>query len=151
MNVGIASRGKGPLKFMMTFTVATALLLSAIVSMAQMRPGAKVEKTYGFGLPRNLLIDDHEYPDYPLKPGQESYKDVDGYRIKELLRKFTAISLKSQDKSGDYGLRPTCATSRTSSWDGWRANRYVQKVGWAAGRPSEAIHMSEKSPTRRMA
>ena len=73
--------------------------------MAQMRPGAKVEKTYGLGLPRDmdkLVIDDSEYPDYPLKPGQEAYKDVDGYRIKELIKKFTAISLKSLDDGEQY-------------------------------------------------
>ena len=34
----------------------------------------------------------------PLKPGQEAYKDVDGYRIKDLIKKFTAISLKSFDE-----------------------------------------------------
>jgi hypothetical protein len=82
-----------------------ALLLTATSSMAQMRPGAKVEKTYGLGLPRDmgkLLIDDHDYPDYPLKPGQEAYKDVDGYRIKELIQKFTAISLKSLDDGEQY-------------------------------------------------
>jgi hypothetical protein len=78
--------------------VSTALLFSVTVSVAQMRPGAKVEKTYGRGLPRDmdkLLIDDHEYPDYPLKPNQEAYKDVDGYRIKDFIKKITAISLKS--------------------------------------------------------
>src|ERR1700676_3428128 len=76
----------------------TALLLPATASVAQMRPGAKVEKTYGLGLPRDmdkLIIDDSEYPDYPLKPGQEAYEDVDGYRIKQLIKKFTAISLQS--------------------------------------------------------
>ena len=98
------------MKSVATVAVLTALLLSATASMAQMRPGAKVEKTYGLGLPRDmdqLLIDDHEYPDYPLKPGQEAYKDVDGYRIKDLLRKFTAISLKSLDDGEQYWGRIT--------------------------------------------
>jgi hypothetical protein len=75
-----------------------------------MRPGAKVEKTYGLGLPRDmdkLLFDDREYPDYPLKPGQEAYKDVDGYRIKDLIRKFTAISLRSFDDGEQYWGRIT--------------------------------------------
>jgi hypothetical protein len=88
----------------------TALLLLSTASMAQMRPGAKVEKTYGLGLPRDmdkLVIDDSEYPDYPLKPGQEAYKDVDGYRIKELIKKFTAISLKSLDDGEQYWGRIT--------------------------------------------
>jgi hypothetical protein len=75
-----------------------------------MRPGAKVEKTYGLGLPRDmdkLLFDDREYPDYPLKTGQEAYKDVDGYRIKDLIRKFTAISLRSFDDGEQYWGRIT--------------------------------------------
>jgi hypothetical protein len=87
-----------------------AFLLCAAVSSAQMRPGAKVEKTYGRGLPRDmdrLVIDDHDYPEYPLKPGQEAYKDVDGYRIKELIKKFTAISLKSFDDGEQYWGRIT--------------------------------------------
>jgi hypothetical protein len=82
----------------------------ATTSIAQMRPGAKVEKTYGLGLPRDmdkLLIDDSEYPVYPLKPGQEAYKDVDGYRIKDLIKKFTAISLKSLDDGEQYWGRIT--------------------------------------------
>ena len=81
------------------------LLLPASASFAQMRPGAKTEKTYGMGLPRDmdkLIIDDKEYPEYPLKAGQEAYKDVDGYRIKEMLKKFTAISLKSFDDGEQY-------------------------------------------------
>lgn len=84
--------------------VAVALLLP-MISLAQMRPGAKTEKTYGLGLPRDmdkLLIDDKDYPEYPLKPGQEAYRDVDGYRIKELIKKFTAISLKSFDDGEQY-------------------------------------------------
>jgi hypothetical protein len=92
------------------FAVSTAFLFPATVSVAQMRPGAKVEKTYGLGLPRDmdkLLIDDHEYPDYPLKPGQEAYKDVDGYRIKDLIKKITAISLKSLDDGEQYWGRIT--------------------------------------------
>lgn len=90
--------------------VLTGSLLSTAALVAQMRPGAKVEKTYGLGLPRDmdkLLIDDHEYPDYPLKPGQEAYKDVDGYRIKESIKKITAISLKSLDDGEQYWGRIT--------------------------------------------
>jgi hypothetical protein len=90
---------------MAMMAVLTALLLPATASVAQMRPGAKVEKTYGLGLPRDmdkLVIDDHEYPDYPLKPGQEAYKDVDGYRIKALIKRFTAISLQSLDDGEQY-------------------------------------------------
>jgi hypothetical protein len=82
----------------------------ATTSTAQMRPGAQVEKTYGLGLPRDmdkLLIDDSEYPVFPLKPGQEAYRDVDGYRIKDLIKKFTGISLKSLDDGEQYWGRIT--------------------------------------------
>lgn len=87
-----------------------ACWLLALPVMAQMRPGAPVEKAYGLGLPRDmnkLLFDDSEYPDYPLKPGQEAYRDVDGYRIKDLIRKFTAISLQSLDDGEQYWGRIT--------------------------------------------
>ena len=99
-----------PTKPIAIAALVTAFLLPATVSQAQMRPGAKVEKTYGLGLPRDmdkLVIDDHDYPEYPLKPGQEAYKDVDGYRIKDLIKKFTAISLKSLDDGEQYWGRIT--------------------------------------------
>jgi len=93
----------------MKMSVHIALVISSAAGvatcLAQMRPGAKVEKTYGLGLPRDmdkLLFDDREYPDYPLKPGQENYRDVDGYRIKALIKKFTAISLRSLDDGEQY-------------------------------------------------
>src|SRR3954468_17783256 len=85
--------------------LAAAASVFGVPALAQMRPGAKVEKTYGLGLPRDmdkLLIPDSEYPVFPLKPGQEAYADVDGYRIKDTLKKFTAISLKSLDDGELY-------------------------------------------------
>src|SRR5260370_33429304 len=84
----------------MLIGAVAVLALSPVLSQAQMRPGAKVEKTYGLGLPRDmdkLVIDDREYPEYPLKPGQEAYRDVDGYPIKELIKKFTALTLERLD------------------------------------------------------
>jgi len=84
--------------------LAVALMSGARV-VAQMRPGPTVEKTYGIGLPRDmdrLLIPDSEYPVYPLKPGQEAYADVDGYRIKETIKKITAFSLQSLDAGDLY-------------------------------------------------
>jgi len=85
--------------------VAAGSLLLASGTMAQMRPGAKVEKTYGLGLPRDmdkLIPQDSDYPVYPLKPGQQAYKDVDGYRIKDTIKKITAISLESLDDGNQY-------------------------------------------------
>lgn len=84
--------------------VITTLILGASAA-AQMRPGAAVEKTYGLGLPRDmnvLVIPDSDYPVYPLKPGQEAYADVDGYRIKEHIKKLTAFSLMSLDAGDLY-------------------------------------------------
>ncbi len=85
--------------------VAMTTLAAAISLTAQMRPGAKVEKTYGVGLPRDmdrLVIPDADYPEYPLKPGQEAYKAVDGYRIKEDIKRLTAFSLMSVDAGEFY-------------------------------------------------
>ena len=85
--------------------VAIGSLLVASGSMAQMRPGALVEKTYGLGLPRDmdkLIPPDSDYPVYPLKANQQAYKDVDGYRIKDTIKKITAISLQSQDAGDQY-------------------------------------------------
>lgn len=93
---------------MKRLAVAGALVVAVLAGVrlpAQMRPGAKVEKTYGIGLPRDmdrLLIPDSEYPVYPLKPGQEAYADVDGYRIKDTIRKITAFSLMSLDEGNLY-------------------------------------------------
>ena len=85
--------------------VTAVSAMSAVRVVAQMRPGAKVEKTYGIGLPRDmdrLLIPDSEYPVFPLAPGQEAYADVDGYRIKDTIKTITAFSLQSLDAGELY-------------------------------------------------
>lgn len=93
------------------FTLALSIvLLSGMALAAQMRPGPTVEKTYGLGLPRDvdrLAIDDRDYPEYPLKPGQEAYADVDGYRIKALIKRISAISLRSLDDGEQFWGRIT--------------------------------------------
>jgi hypothetical protein len=89
----------------LAFFAGALALVIATSAVAQMRPGAKVEKTYGLGLPRDmdkLIPPDSDYPIYPLKPGQEAYKDVDGYRIKDTIKKITAISLQSLDDGNQY-------------------------------------------------
>ena len=102
---------------------AAAAVLPAVSALAQMRPGAKVEKTYGLGLPRDmdkLLIPDAEYPVYPLKPGQEAYADVDGYRIKENIKKITAFSLMSLDAGELYwGRIPGLQVPPDGAWTSW--------------------------------
>jgi len=93
------------MKSRFAFFVGFIVLGLAVTAQAQMRPGAQVEKTYGLGLPRDmdkLIPPDSDYPVYPLKPGQEAYADVDGYRIKDELKKFTAISLQSLDEGNQY-------------------------------------------------
>ena len=93
------------MKYVVAIGVLAMALLPNVTARAQMRPGAKVEKTYGVGLPRDmttLLIPDGDYPVYPLKPGQEAYADVDGYRIKEHIKKITAFSLMSLDAGELY-------------------------------------------------
>jgi Peptidase family M28 len=87
------------------FAASIAAVLLHTTLSAQMRPGPKVEKTYGLGLPRDmdkLVIPDSEYPIYPLKPGQEAYADVDGDRIKTNVKKLTAFSLMSLDAGELY-------------------------------------------------
>ena len=97
-----------PMRVAALAAILTTMLFCATASMAQMRPGAKVEKTYGLGLPRDmdkLLIDDREYPDYPLKPGQEAYQDVDGYRIKDSIKCRTANQRRRLDDAGQAAAR----------------------------------------------
>jgi hypothetical protein len=66
-----------------------ALMTSVFVSgaaKAQMDQGPKTDKIYGIGLPRDhasQLFSDRDYPVFPLKPGQEVYKDIDGTRMKK--------------------------------------------------------------------
>ena len=72
---------------------------------AQMTTGPAVSKPYGLCLPRDrdkLVLPDDAYPRFPLMPGQEAYKDVDGPKIKSLVKEITAIS----DRSRDAGCRP---------------------------------------------
>src|SRR5262249_37833196 len=61
--------------------------------------GDRTEKAYGVGIRGDLdkvAPQDSEYPVFPLLPGQEAYRDVDGYKIKEIVKEFTAIALQSQ-------------------------------------------------------
>ena len=54
-------------------------VLASSAALAQMDHGPKTEKIYGIGLPRHhasQLFSDKDYPVFPLKPGQEAYKDI---------------------------------------------------------------------------
>ena len=64
----------------------TISILVSSAAMAQMDHGPKTEKTFGIGLPRDhasQLFSDKDYPVFPLKPGQEAYRDIDGARMKK--------------------------------------------------------------------
>ena len=77
----------------------TAVLASS-VAMAQMDQGPKTEKTFGIGLPRDhasQLFADKDYPVFPLKPGQEAYKDIDGARMKKDVIALSQIALRYRD------------------------------------------------------
>jgi hypothetical protein len=69
-------------------------------AMAQMDRGPKTEKTYGIGLPRDhasQLFSDTDFPVFPLKPGQEAYKDIDGARMKQDVIALSQIALRYRD------------------------------------------------------
>ena len=124
----------------LTAAALAVLFLSAGASTAQMRPGATVEKTYGLGLPRDmgkLLIPDSEYPVYPLKPGQEAYADVDGYRIKKHILDLTAIALKSFDSGQQYWGRIPGTPAMKETMD-YMASEYA-KLGLQVRRQPASI------------
>src|SRR5262249_50676625 len=80
-------------------TLASATL-TATVALAQMDNGPSTEKTYGIGLPRShasQLFSDADYPVFPLKPGQEAYKDIDGARMKRDVIALSNIALSYRD------------------------------------------------------
>lgn len=67
--------------------------------------GPAVSETYGLGLPRDgdvLFVPDGDYPDWPLRPDQAEYAGVSGERMKEWVRRISAISLESQADGNQY-------------------------------------------------
>lgn len=67
--------------------------------------GPEVEATYGLGLPRDgdvLFVPDGDYLDWPLRPDQSAYAGVSGERMKEWVRRISAISLQSQADGNQY-------------------------------------------------
>ena len=76
-------------------------MATGMPAMAQMDNGPKTEKTYGIGLPRDharTLFADEDFPVFALKPGQEAYKDIDGYRAKKDVVALAKIALDYRDK-----------------------------------------------------
>jgi hypothetical protein len=136
-----ANEHRGTMKRLLIFAAVTAVLvLPGMAIRAQMRTGAKVEKTYGIGLPRDidkLVIPDSEYPVYPLKPGQEAYADVDGYRVKKDIEKLTAFSLMSLDAGELYWGRIPGSKYHKMAMD-FMATEYA-KLGLEVRRQSVAL------------
>jgi hypothetical protein len=95
MTHGTASRR---LAFAGLAALAAAFLATS--ASAQMDLGPKTEKTFGIGLPRDYrtqLFADADYPSFPLKPGQEAYKDIDGTRMKQDVIALSKIALQYRD------------------------------------------------------
>lgn len=90
-------------KSMQRILASIALMTGVLASSSatgQMDQGPKTEKTFGIGLPRNhasQLFADKDYPAFPLKPGQEAYKNIDGPRMKKDVIALSAISLRYRD------------------------------------------------------
>src|SRR5436190_6919949 len=79
---------------------AIAGAMAATVAVAQMDNGPKTEKNYGIGLPRDhasQLFSDADYPVFPLKPGQEAYRDIDAVRMKRDVIALSDIALRYRD------------------------------------------------------
>lgn len=90
------------MRYLATPSMLLVLLASSPLAQA---PNVHGEKTYGLGLPRDLdvlLVPDSEYPDWLLRPDQMDYADVSGSRMKEWVRKISAISLQSQAAGNMY-------------------------------------------------
>jgi hypothetical protein len=84
--------------------VVAAAVFAAAPSMAQ-TSDSRSGPPYGLGLPRDidvLSIPDDDYPDWILRLDQMEYAGVSGDRMKEWVRKISAISLQSQADGNMY-------------------------------------------------
>jgi hypothetical protein len=91
---------RSTMRSLLGLSILTAAALTATIALAQMDNGPKTEKTYGIGLPRShasQLFSDADYPVFPLKPGQEAYKDIDGTRMKRDVIALSNIALSYRD------------------------------------------------------
>src|SRR5262249_55880081 len=82
------------------FGTLMAGALGTTVALAQMDDGPKTEKKYGIGLPRDhatQLFADPDYPVFPLKPGQEAYRDIDAARMKKDVIALSNIAIHYRD------------------------------------------------------
>ena len=87
---------RSTMRSLLGLSILTTAALTATIALAQMDNGPKTENTYGIGLPRShasQLFSDADYPVFPLKPGQEAYKDIDGARMKRDIIALSDIAL----------------------------------------------------------
>ena len=85
--------------FVASITLTIGVWLSS-PAKAQMDHGPKTDKSYRIGLPRDhasQLFPDKDYPVFPLKPGQETYKDIEGARMKKDVIALSPIALRYRD------------------------------------------------------
>src|SRR6195256_6783351 len=85
---------------MLGLAILASAALTATIALAQMDSGPRTEKTYGIGLPRghaSQLFSDADYPVFPLKPGQEAYRDIDTVRMKKDVIALSDIALRYRD------------------------------------------------------
>lgn len=81
-------------------TLVTLGVVAAGPAFAQMDDGPATAEHFGVGLPRDhatTLFSDDQYPEFPLKPGQEAYADIDGARMKQDIVNLSAIALEYRD------------------------------------------------------
>ncbi len=91
---------RSTMRSLLGLSILTTAALTATIALAQMDNGPKTENTYGIGLPRDhasQLFSDADYPVFPLKPGQEAYKDIDGARMKRDIIALSDIALAYRD------------------------------------------------------
>jgi hypothetical protein len=86
-----------------TKCVATTLLVAAGITLAaQERQDAWPRRQPM--LDTGGHVRDEMFARAPLGPGDEKYADIDGYKMKEVVRDVVAISLKTKvDKTRDWG------------------------------------------------
>ena len=97
---------RSTMRSLLGLSILTTAALTATIALAQMDNGPKTENTYGIGLPRShasQLFSDADYPVFPLKPGQEAYKDIDGARMKRDIIALSDIALLIATTSTNNG------------------------------------------------
>ncbi len=83
---------------------ALAGVAAATVAYA-VDPSPTTEKSYGLGLPRGYktqLWSDAAFPEFPLKPGQEAYQDINAQRMKADVVALSQIAVSDQARNKQW-------------------------------------------------